>query len=137
MTAPDTEIAGMFVQGRGTQRSIVAGAAGGVIGAIAASRGRTGGPLRVRQVGYLSVRGDQLILFEGKYRAMLGGFKALDGVVATAPRTSVAGAWWEMGRVGGVFEVAFTDGSLWEFDVPKVGNKLASRAADALGAAHR
>jgi len=132
------EIGGIFVQGSGTGRSIIAGAAGGALASIAADRlGRKGdgdgeGPLGARQLGYLSVGPEQVVLYRAKRKVLIGGFNATDEVLATLNRAEVAGATVEKGKLLGTLRVSFTDGSGWVFEVPKVGNKTADRAVAAL-----
>jgi hypothetical protein len=41
-------------------------------------------------------------------------------VIASAPRDAVRSAAIEKGRIAGVLELSFADGSSWAFDVPKV-----------------
>jgi hypothetical protein len=129
------EIAGIFVQGCGTGRAIVGDAAGGAIGVLVGGRATPGSsPLPVRQIGYLSVGDTAVTLYGAKRKVMMGGFKATDEVVATIARANVAGATFERGKLLGTLEVAFTDGSGWTFEVPKVGNKTVDEAVAAMSA---
>lgn len=135
MTEKQGEIAGIFVQGSGTGRSIVAGAAAGALGALAAGRGKPGSsPLPVRQVGYLSVGGSDVTLYGAKRKVLVGGFKATDDVLASIARADVANATFMKGKLLGKLEVTFTDGSGWTFEVPKVGNKTVDEAVAAMSA---
>jgi hypothetical protein len=88
-------------------------------------------PMRAGQIAYLGLSGEELTLF----RAKRGAFrpKATDDVIAVAPRTSVSTASVERGRLAGVLEVTFADGSTWAFDVPKVHLSGAEAIAAALG----
>jgi hypothetical protein len=70
------------------------------------------------QIAYLSVFADQVVLFHAKGGAFRP--KPTDEVVASAPRSSVESARVEKGRIAGVLEISFADGSSWAFDVPKV-----------------
>jgi len=119
--------AGTFVEPRGMIRSIVAATAGrevlGALGSMtaesAASAGTAGAsPLRKGDIAYLSASADEVVL----YRAKRGAFKPkpTDEVIASAPRGAVRGAKIEKGRIAGVLELTFEDGSNWAFDVPKV-----------------
>ena len=121
-------------------RSIVAGTVGReVLGAVGgasaqlASESRDAGssPIRAGQIAYLGLSSEELSLF----RAKRGAFrpKATEEVIATAPRTSVSTASLERGRLAGVLEVTFADGSAWAFDVPKVHISGAEAIAAALG----
>jgi hypothetical protein len=132
------EIGGIFVQGPGTGRSIVAGAAGGVLASAAAERlGRSQGegPLGAGQLGYLSVSPDQVILYGAKRKTLMGGFKATDDVLVALARADVATASFEKGKLLGRLQVTFTDNSGWVFEVPKVGNKTVDEAVAALAGA--
>lgn len=108
-------------------RSIVAATAGrevlGVLGAVSAERAASAGtegasPLKKGEIAHLSVWHDELRLC----RAKRGAFKPkpTDEVLASAPRAAVRSATVDKGRIAGVLEVSFEDGSTWAFDVPKV-----------------
>jgi hypothetical protein len=140
MTQDEGETVGTFVEPRGMVSSIVAGTVGrevlGAVGAVSAQRAvesRQAGssPIRAGQIAYLALSGEQLTLF----RAKRGAFrpKATDEVIAIAPRASVSAADLERGRLAGVLQVTFTDGSTWAFDVPKVHLSGAEAIAAALG----
>lgn len=127
MSDPQAALAATFVEPRGMIRSVVAGAAGtqvaGAAGSLAAHRLADGqaddaAPLRRGQIGCLVAYADAVVLF----RAKRGAFKpkATDEVLASAPRASVSSAVIDRGRIAGRMTIAFTDGSTWEFDVPKV-----------------
>jgi hypothetical protein len=120
-------------------RSIVAGTAGReLLGAVAgmaaehASESKDAGssPIRAGQIAYLALADEELKLF----RAKRGAFrpKATDEAIATAPRASVRNAALDRGRIAGVLEVSFEDGSSWAFDVPKVHLSGADAIAAAL-----
>ena len=134
--ATTTGDAGIFVQGPGTGRSIIAGAAGGALASVAAERvgrGRGGeGPLGPRQLGFLAVGADQVVLYGAKRKLLVGGFKATDEVLASVGRGEVSGATLEKGKLLGSLVVTFSDGSGWTFEVPKVGNKTADQAVASL-----
>jgi hypothetical protein len=108
-------------------RSIVAATAGrevlGVLGALSAERAASAGtegasPLKKGEIAHLSVSSEQLTLC----RAKRGAFKPkpTDEVIASAPRAAVRSAKVDRGRIAGVLEISFEDGSTWAFDVPKV-----------------
>jgi hypothetical protein len=127
MTDQRDPIAGTFVEPRGMIRSVVAGVAGrevlGVVGnvaatAIAAKGTSDASPLEKGQIAYLAVFSDEIVLS----RAKRGAFrpKQTDEAIAAAPRSSVTSATVEKGKIAGVLEVSFGDGTSWAFDVPKV-----------------
>jgi hypothetical protein len=140
MTQGGAEILGAFVEPRGMVSSIVAATAGrevlGAVGAASAqhaaeSRHAGSSPIRAGQIAYLGLSGEELTLF----RAKRGAFrpKATDEVIAAAPRASVSEAGLQRGRLAGVLQVGFTDGSTWAFDVPRVHLSGAEAIAAALG----
>jgi hypothetical protein len=130
---------GTFVEPRGMVRSIVAGTVGrevlGAVGGVSAQHAAEAqhagsSPIRAGQIAYLGLSGEELTLF----RAKRGAFrpKATDDVIATAARASVSAAELERGRLAGVLQVTFADGSTWAFDVPKVHLSGAEEIAAAL-----
>jgi hypothetical protein len=125
-TSPDT-LAATFVEPRGMVRSIVAATAGrevlGALGGVSAERAASAGtegasPLKKGEIAHLSVSQDALRLCKAKRGAFKP--KPTDEVIAAAPRGAVRTARVEKGRIAGVLEVSFEDGSTWAFDVPKV-----------------
>jgi hypothetical protein len=129
--------AGTFVEPRGMIRSIVAATAGrevlGALGSISAEQTASAGtagasPLKKGEIAYLSVSGDRVTLCKAKRGAFKP--KPTEEVIASAPREAVRGAKIEKGRIAGVLELTFEDGSTWAFDVPKVHLKGA-RAIEA------
>jgi hypothetical protein len=126
---PNSEhtLAATFVEPRGMVRSIVAATAGrevlGALGAISAERTASAGtdgasPLKKGEIAHLSVSLDELRLCKAKRGAFKP--KPTDEVIAAAPRAAVRSAKVDKGRLAGVLEVSFEDGSTWAFDVPKV-----------------
>jgi hypothetical protein len=139
-TQDGREALGTFVEPRGMVRSIVAGTVGrevlGAVGGFSAqhaaeSQHAGSSPIRAGQIAYLGLGSEELTLF----RAKRGAFrpKATDEAIAVAPRTSVSAAALERGRLAGVLEVSFADGSTWAFDVPKVHLSGAQAIVAALG----
>jgi hypothetical protein len=139
MPSSEHILAATFVEPRGMVRSIVAATAGrevlGALGAITAERAASAGtegasPLKKGEIAHLSVSREELTLC----RAKRGAFKPkpTDEVIAAAPRGAVRTANVEKGRIAGVLEVSFEDGSTWAFDVPKVHLKGAQQIANEL-----
>jgi hypothetical protein len=136
MSSSDHSLAATFVEPRGMVRSIVAATAGrevlGAIGALSAERAASAGtdgasPLKKGDIAHLSVSHDELRLCKAKRGAFKP--KPTDEVIAAAPRAAVRTATVEKGRIAGVLEVSFEDGSAWAFDVPKVHLKGAQQIA--------
>jgi hypothetical protein len=142
MTNSEHALAATFVEPRGMVRSVVAAVAGrevlGALGAISAERAASAGtegasPLGKGEIAYLSVSRDELTLCKAKRGAFKP--KPTEEVIASAPRAAVRTARVEKGRIAGVLEVAFEDGSTWAFDVPTVHLKGAHEIAASLGGA--
>lgn len=136
MTSSEHTLAATFVEPRGMVRSIVAATAGrevlGALGAITAERTASAGtegasPLGKGDIAYLSVSRDELTLCKAKRGAFKP--KPTEEVIAAAPRAAVQSARVDKGRIAGVLEVSFGDGSTWAFDVPKVHLKGAHEIA--------
>jgi hypothetical protein len=136
MQDPKTAIAASFVNARGLLRSSVARVAGhellgplGQLAADAAVREKPEAKLRARQLGYLTVFPQDLVLFKAKVGAFAR--KTTTEVLAAAPRTEVSSADLKHG-VMAVLQVNFTDGSKWEFDIPAIDRAAASAVITAL-----
>lgn len=138
---PNSEptLAATFVEPRGMVRSIFAATAGrevlGALGAISAERAASTGtqvasPLKKGEIAHLSVSNDELRLCKAKRGAFKP--KPTDELIAAAPRAAVRTAKVEKGRIAGVLEVSFEDGSTWAFDVPKVHLSGAQQIASEL-----
>ncbi len=129
-------MAATFVEPRGMVRSVVAAVAGrevlGALGSISAERAASAGtegasPLKKGEIAHLSVSREQLRLCKAKRGAFKP--KPTDEVIASAPRAAVRTATVDKGKIAGVLEVSFEDGSTWAFDVPKVHLKGAQEIA--------
>ncbi len=123
-------------------RTLVAETAGrqvlGALGALSASQAASSStagasPLKKGDIAYLSVSREQLLLCKAKRGAFKP--KSTDEVIASAPRGAVRTATVDKGKIAGVLEVSFEDGSTWAFDVPKVHLKGAQEITAALAAA--
>lgn len=120
-------------------RSAVAATAGrqvlGALGSMSAERAAGAGtegasPLKKGEIAHLSVSRDQIMLCKAKRGAFKP--KPTDEVIASAPRAAVRSATVEKGKLAGVLQVSFEDGSAWAFDVPKVHLKGAQEIAGEL-----
>jgi hypothetical protein len=140
MQDSDQTLAATFVEPRGMVRSIVAATAGrevlGALGALTAERAASAGtegssPIKKGEIAHLSVSRDELRLCKAKRGAFKP--KPTDELIASAPRAVVRGAVVEKGRIAGVLEVSFEDGSAWAFDIPKIYLKGAQQIATELG----
>ncbi len=139
MQSTEQVLAATFVEPRGMIRSVVAATAGrevlGALGAISAEQAAASGtagasPLKKGEIAHLSVSRDQIVLCKAKRGAFKP--KPTDEVIASAPRAAVRAATVEKGKIAGVLQVSFEDGSAWAFDVPKVHLKGAGEIAGEL-----
>ncbi len=140
--AENGTLVGTFVEPRGAIKSMIAAGTQNVFGSAtrvvsaaigeAADRDMSGtSPLKKGDIAYLGVTADAVILF----RAKRGAFKpkATAEPIATAPRSETASASIAEGRLGSaVLSLAFTDGTTWTFDIPRVHLKGAREIAAAL-----
>lgn len=130
-------LASVFVQRRGAIRSttMMAGV-GGVAGALLA--GRAGAKLTSPippglQGGFLNVMPDSVVLYKQK-KSLLGFTpKPSDEVLGQSPRAQVTASGLKKGKIVNVFQIAFADGTGWEFDIHRRFRKDAEQVAQALG----
>lgn len=130
------EVAGAMVNPRGFTKKASVGAIGGVIGAVAAatvanrSSSASGVPAFGR-VGYLAASETEVALIKTKSGALK--MKVTDQVLARASRDEVDAVALNDGKLVSHLRMQFTDGSVWEFDVPKIGKKNAKHLVSVLG----
>lgn len=129
MNAIPGAVASTIVQRRGTIKAGIARAVGGLAGAaLASQRGKGTSPLKA-QFGYVAVLADRVVVLEAK-----GALKSkpTDVVLGEAERAG-ASAHFDNKKLSGVLELSFADGSMWAFDIPRVGLGDARAVADVLG----
>ena len=129
--------AGTFVARRGAIGAGAAMGAGGVVGALAASRqDKKGAASSVdlgRDMGYLAVMDSTVTLFKTKKSLVGLKPKMSDETLVEVPRSQVARSAFTKGKIVSVFELEFADGSNWEFDVPRQFRKDGEKVAELLG----
>jgi len=128
-----SEIAGTFVNPKGFAKKMTASVAGGQVAGMAgtlaagAIAGRSSGSASelpsFGRVGYVAVSEHDVALVKTKS----GAFKMKIGneVLARVPRTDVASAELDEGRLLSHLTIAFTNGSVWRFDIPSQARKTA------------
>jgi hypothetical protein len=126
------EIAGTLVNPRGYMKKAVAGAAGhqvaGLVGSAAAALGTRDGNKGVSslpdfgRVGYVAVSATEVAVVKTKYGWKM---KPTDEALARAPRSELASAELEEGKMVSHLRLRFADGQLWEFDIPRSDKKTA------------
>lgn len=91
----------------------------------------TTGQLQKGEIGYLGVFPTEVVLF----RARWGAFKPKPtmNVIVTVPRSSVRSAQIDKGRIAGLLDVTFNDGTCWQFEVSRVHLGGASQVVTELG----
>ncbi len=135
------EVAGTMVNPRGLTKKMTARTAGaeigGVIGSVAAGS-VTGGLYQgapdvpvFGRVGYVAASETEVALIKTK----AGPFKmhVTGEALARVPRTELEAVELDEGRMISQLKLRFTNGVLWEFDVPKMGKKGAKEFVAKLG----
>ncbi len=127
------ELAGTLVNPKGLTKKMTAAAAGsvagGAIGNFAARRmtgdANAGAPdvPNFGRVGYLAVTDGEIALVKtttGAFKMKIG-----DEVLARVPRSEIAAVDWDGGLMLSHLKIAFANGVLWEFDIPRQAKKTA------------
>jgi hypothetical protein len=135
------QVAGTLVNPKGMTKKVTASVAGGEIagaaGTFAASMGAgsayAGAPdvPNFGRVAYVAASDSEIALVKTKSGAFK--MKVTDEVLASAPRSDVASAELEQGKLLSHLKIAFTNGVTWEFDIPKQAKKTAQGLVTALG----
>lgn len=133
------QVAGTWVNRKGTAKKLVAsvagGQVGGAVGSIAAEQvaGTSRTSMATPDFGrdaYLVVSDDAIALVKTKQGLMK--LKVTDEVLARAARADVAGAELGSGKLACPLTITFNDGGRWEFDVPRGGKSAAEAVARSL-----
>jgi hypothetical protein len=132
------EIAGTLVNPSGYVKKTVARTAGrevaGLVGSVAAGLavrdGRVPDLPDFGRVGYVAVSASEVALVKTKTGLMR--MAPTDVVLARAPRSELASAELEEGRMLSHLRLHFADGRLWQFDIPKSDKKTARAVVAAL-----
>jgi hypothetical protein len=130
------EIAGAMVNPRGFGKTASVGAVGGVVGAVAAtavaSRSSKASDVpSFGRVGYIAASETEVALIKTKSGALK--MKVTDQVLARAPRDELDVVMLKDGKLLSHLRLQFTNGTVWEFDVPKIGKKNAKHLVSVLG----
>jgi hypothetical protein len=129
-------IAGTMVNPRGFGKKASVGAIGGVVGAVAATAvaSRSSGASDVPafgRVAYLAATETEVGLIKTKSGALK--MKVTDQALARAPRAELEVVELKDGKLLSHMRLQFANGTVWEFDVPKIGKKNAKELVFALG----
>jgi hypothetical protein len=135
------QIAGSWVNRKGTAKKLVSTVAGGqvagAVGSFAADRvaGRSAAVVvetpDFGRDGYLAVGENDVVLVRVKPGLMKP--KLTDEVVARAARGDVTRAELGKGKLASPLTITFSDGARWEFDIPRAGRPAAQRVVTSLG----
>ena len=135
------EIAGTMVNPKGMTKKVTASVAGDVVGGAAgrmAASLATGpayqGAAEVPNFGrvaYVAASSDSLALVKTKSGAFK--MKVTDEALAHVPRAEIASTVLDQGKLLSHLTITFTNGAVWEFDVPKAAKKTAQGLVSALG----
>jgi hypothetical protein len=129
------EIAGTMVNPRGFTKKMSVGAIGGVVGAVAAtavaSRSSKAADVPAfGRVAYLAASETEVALIKTKSGALK--MKVTGEVLARAPRAEIETVELKDGKLIAHLRLQFANGTVWEFDVPKIGKKHAKQLVLAL-----
>ena len=129
-------IAGTMVNPRGFGKKASVGAIGGVVGAVAATAvasrsSKVSDVPAFGRVAYLAASETEVGLIKTKSGALK--MKVTDEVLARAPRTELGTVELKDGKLISHMRLQFANGTVWEFDVPKIGKKNAKELVFALG----
>jgi hypothetical protein len=130
------EIAGALVNPRGFGKKASVGAIGGVVGAVAAtavaSRSSKASDVPAfGRVGYIAASETEVALIKTKSGALK--MKVTDQALVRAPRDELESVVLKDGKLFSHIRLQFTNGTVWEFDVPKTSKKNAKQLVSALG----
>ena len=135
------KIAGTMVNPKGMTKKVTASVAGGVVGGRGRHlrgghghrrcirRGARGAELRPRRL--LAASADAVALVKTKSGAFK--MKVTDESLATVPRSEIASAELDQGKLLSQLTIVFNNGVTWEFDIPKAAKKTAQGLVTALG----
>jgi hypothetical protein len=135
------QIAGTWVNRKGTAKKLVStvagGQAGGAVGSFAAERlaGRSSvavlGTPEFGRDASLAVGENDVALVRAKQGLMK--LRVTDEVVARAARSEVGRVELGTGKLACPMTITFSDGGRWEFDIPRAGRSAAQRVVTSLG----
>jgi hypothetical protein len=130
------EIAGMMVNPRGFTKKMSVGAIGGVVGAVAATavssrQSKASEVPAFGRVGYVAASEGEVALIKTKSGALK--MHVTDQALARVPREELEGVEMHDGKLISVLRLRFTNGVLWEFDIPRTSKKGAKEFVAALG----
>ena len=135
------EIAGTFVNPKGMTKKVTASVAGGQVAGVAGNlaAGLATGPAYAGaaavpdfgRVAYVAASAEEIAIVKTK-SGMLK-MKVAGEVLARVPRSEIASVELDEGRLLSHLKVAFGNGTVWEFDVPKANKKSAQTLVRALG----
>jgi hypothetical protein len=133
------EVAGTFLSPKGTMKKVTTASAGRMVGGLAGAVGTaTGqslggqgeGTPTFGQLGYLAVTDEDVALVRAKTGAIKP--KLVDEVLGRRPRSQLERVDYEKGSLKGKLEIHFTDGGLWEFEIPRAHHKATTKVVEAL-----
>jgi hypothetical protein len=135
------QLAGTWVNNKGTAKRLVASVAGrelaGAVGSVAADSiagHSSGGVADTPDFGrdaYLAISETEIALVKTKQGLMK--LKITDDVHARAARIEVTHAELGSGKLACPLTITFADGSRWELDVPRGGKSAAEKLVSLLG----
>jgi hypothetical protein len=125
------EIAGVMVSARGYTKKL---AMGGMIYASVSSKRAAAKAQELPSFGrsgYLAASESDVALIKTKSGALK--MKVTEEALASVPREELESVALAPGKLISVLKLQFTNGTVWEFDVPKVSTKSAKAFVTSLG----
>jgi hypothetical protein len=124
------EVAGLMVSARGYTKKLAMG--GMIYASVSSKRAAQAKELpSFGRSGYLAASDSDIALIKTKSGALK--MKVTDETLASVPRDELESVELAPGRLISVLKLQFNNGTVWEFDVPKVSNKNARALVTALG----
>jgi hypothetical protein len=136
MTKPDAALAGVIVTSRGNAWGTgltvgIGGVVGAAAGAAVDKRTQAPSPLASGDLAYLAVTPDAIAVFKAKRGALKA--KKTEELLGQVPRSELRASRYKKGKMVGMLELDFSDGSSWAFDVGRAFAKDATEVASVLG----
>jgi hypothetical protein len=124
------EIAGVMVSARGYTKKLAMG--GMIYASVSSKRAAQATELpSFGRSGYLAASDSDIALIKTKSGALK--MKVTDEALASVPRDELESVELSPGKLISLLKLQFSNGTVWEFDVPKVSTKNAKALVSSLG----
>jgi hypothetical protein len=124
------EVAGVMVSARGYTKKLAMG--GMIYASVSSKRAATAQELpSFGRSGYVAASDSVIALIKTKSGALK--MKVTDEALASVPREELESVELAPGKLISVLKLQFTNGTVWEFDVPRANTKNAKAFVTSLG----